>query len=157
MPLPKKPGPPIQAKAKSIPQAKGVIEEGPAGQPPSVATAAADSSAQEALFAEAARLLEGVSLKPMRLGKGWLRTAVAHASDPAYVVDSAERQELEHARVIRVDLASGMTELHVNRYGTLLSSTPCQVIIPAGSLCSWDLLVPGNPKIVSSEGRPRPL
>ena len=33
-----------------------------------------------------------------------------------------------------MDLASGVTELHINKCGTLLSSVPCQVIIPAGYL-----------------------
>ena len=46
----------------------------------------------------------------------------------------AKDQEIGGSRVIRVDLASGMTELHVNRFGTLLSPVPCQVIIPAGYL-----------------------
>ena len=55
------------------------------------------SPAQEALFAEAAKLLKGVSLKPLHvdreswqpaelevneIDKGWLRSAVSHASDP---------------------------------------------------------------------------
>ena len=42
--------------------------------------------------------------------------------------------ELQEANVIKVDLASGVTELHIHRYGTLLSSGPCQVILPAGYL-----------------------
>ena len=92
-------------KTKLVPQPKGVTEEGPVDSHPSLAAAASDSSAQEALFAEAAKLLKGVSLKPLRLGegslgafddfgvedidKGWLRTAVANASGPSYaLVDS---------------------------------------------------------------------
>ena len=43
----------------------------------------------------------------------------------------AKDGELSSSRVIRVDLASGVTELHVNRYGILLEQLPCQVIIPA--------------------------
>ena len=70
-------------------------------------------------------------------------SAVTSASDPLYaLVDSGatnalrpgDPQELRGSRVIRVDLASGATELHVNRYGTLLSTSPCQVILPAGYL-----------------------
>ena len=45
----------------------------------------------------------------------------------------ARDEELRDARVIKVDLASGVTELHINKCG-LLSSHPCQVIIPAGYL-----------------------
>ena len=75
--------------------------------------------------------------------QGWLRSAVSHASDPDFaLVDSgstnalrqAQEGELGGSRVIRVDLASGVTELHVNRFGTLLSQLPCQVIIPADYL-----------------------
>ena len=129
-----------------------------------MAGAKAASAAQEALIAEAAKLLKGVSLKPISvpqngepgsrvcpdgaylvadLDEGWLRSAIVHAADQLYaLVDSgatnalrpAREGELSEARVIRVDLASGGTELHVNRCGTLLSTSPCQVIVPAGYL-----------------------
>ena len=70
-------------------------------------------------------------------------SAISSASDPQYaLVDSgatnalrpAREQELQEAKVIKVDLASGGTELHINKYGTLLSLGPCQVILPAGYL-----------------------
>ena len=70
-------------------------------------------------------------------------SAVATASDPQFaLVDSgatnalrpARDDELKEARVIKVDLASGVTELHINKCGTLLSSAPCQIMIPAGYL-----------------------
>ena len=54
-------------------------------------------------------------------------SAVACASDPLYaLIDSGatnalrpgDRPEIQGARVIRVDLASGVAELHVNKHGT---------------------------------------
>ena len=80
------------------------------------------------------------------IDQGWLLSAVANASDSKYALpDSgttnalrpATLQELELAKKIRVDLASGGTRLHVNQYGTLLSAQVCQVIIPAGYLVQW--------------------
>ena len=65
---------------------------------------------------------------------------MASASDPMYaLVDSgatnalrpAEEGEIPRVRVISLDLASGATRLHVNAQGTLLSTGPCQVILPA--------------------------
>ena len=138
-------GPP-NPKTKAIPQAKRVIEECGSGTSTS-------AQAQEALMAEAAKILKDVTLKPLRvegdslgalgLNQGWVMSAIATASDPQFaLVDSgatnalrpAREEELKEARVIKVDLASGVTELHINRHGTLLSSVPCQVIIPAGYL-----------------------
>ncbi|CAE7537698.1 RE1 [Symbiodinium sp. CCMP2592] len=103
---------------------------------------------QEALIAEAAKLLKGVTLKPLRieddgLDLTWLRSALTSASDPMFcLVDSgatnalrpASDQELKGAKSIRVDLASGVTDLRVNDYGTLLHGGPCQVILPANYL-----------------------
>ena len=140
--IPKVPPPP--PKAKGAPQAKSLVED----ERPAATSSVGSSQAQEALMAEAAKLLKNVSLKPMRveepmLDKGWLMSAVATASDQQFaLVDSgatnalrpARDEELKEARVIKVDLASGVTELHINKCGTLLSSSPCQVIIPAGYL-----------------------
>ena len=106
------------------------------------------------MFAEATKLLKGVSLKPLQvpsegvlsgfgIDRGWLMSAVANASDPLYApVDSgatnalrpADPIEVAESQVIRVDLASGGTQLHINKHGTLLSEAACQVIIPAGYL-----------------------
>ena len=120
---------------------------------------------QKALMEEAAKLLKGVSLKPLRLAgegqraeslgalgidHGWLVSAVASASDPHYaLIDSgatnalrpAEPHELESSQVIKVDLASGATELHINSQGTLLSTSPCQVIVPAGYLIQMGFVI----------------
>ena len=99
------------------------------------------------MIAEAAKLLKGVSLKPLAVGDvaglgidaGWLRSAKINAADQLFaLVDSGDTKalrparegELAEAQVIKVDLASGMTELQ----GTLLSASPCQVIVPAGYL-----------------------
>ena len=90
---------------------------------------------------------------PAELGisQGWLMSVVASVSDPmfAFLVDSgatnalrqAEEGELSQSRVINVDLARGATRLHANAHGatrlhanahgTLLSSGPCQMILPA--------------------------
>ena len=54
-------------KAKSVPQAKGITEETLGDSSASAAASAASSGAQEALFAEAAKLLKNVSQKPLRL------------------------------------------------------------------------------------------
>ena len=42
--------------------------------------------------------------------------------------------EADHRKVIRVDLASGGTELRINDFGTLLHKGDCQVILPASYL-----------------------
>ena len=151
------------AKAKSGPQAKGIVEDPGSSTSADCAVASAATGTKEALIAEAAKLLKGVSLKPVqvqveRLGglypaslsapdlgidEGWLRSAVISAADQLFaLVDSgatnalrpAGEGEVHDAKMIRVDLASGGTELHVNRFGTLLSTSPCQVIVPAGYL-----------------------
>ena len=143
-------------KGKSAPQAKGIV--GDVGAEASSSSAIGEVEAHKVLMEEAANLLKGVSLKPLRLAsedpevcsvasfgidRGWLLNAVMSASDPHYaLIDSgatnalrpAEPQELEGSQVIKVDLASGATELHVNGQGTLLSTARCQVIIPAGYL-----------------------
>ena len=102
---------------------------------------------QEALVAEATRLLKGVSLRVLRVEDevdlAWIRSAITSASNPDFcLVDSgatnalrpASDQELGTCRVIHVDLASGGTELMINDSGTLLHSGPCQVILPANYL-----------------------
>ena len=157
-PVPKKPS---LAKAKGAPVVKGMVEDSGA---PSASSGSgnqgvdAGSQVQEALLAEAAKILKGVSLKACKLPKwdlateeepgtgldlGWLVSAVASASDPTYaLVDSgatnalrqAKEGEISAARVIQVDLASGAAELHISRHGTLLSLSLCQVILPAGYL-----------------------
>ena len=126
-------------------------EDAPADGPAASTSQGMATQAQEALFAEAAKLLKGVALKPLcaeevevsHIDQSWLRSAVASASDPKFaLVDSgatnalrpAKEGELGGSRVIRVDLASGATSFHVNRCGTLLSQLACQVIIPAGYL-----------------------
>ena len=161
-------GPPVP-KAKAGFQVKGVQEDSGEKGALEGAQTSGTSSASEALMAEAAKLLKGISLKPLRtesegasaslsysgdlcINQGWLLSAVASASDPLFaLVDSgatnalrqAEEGEILQARVIRVDLASGATELHVNEFGTLLSTKPCQVILPAcylvqlGYVISW--------------------
>ena len=130
---------------------------------------------------EAAKLLKGVSLKPLRLASGdpemrslgalgidygWLVSAVMSASDPHYaLIDSgatnalrqAESHELQSSQVIKVDLASGATELHVNEQGTLLSASPCQVILPAGYLVQMGFAITwkkGNCVIKRRDQRP---
>ena len=131
-----------------MPQTKSVTEDSGAEASSSIST-----PAQEALIAEAAKILKGVALKPLSVSedlleaaafdRGWLMGAISSASDPQYaLVDSgatnalrsAREEELLEAKVIKVDLASGGTELHINKHGTLLSSGPCQVILPAGYL-----------------------
>ena len=70
--------------------------------------------AQEALLAEAAKLLKGVVLQPIRVengwepcggleavqvDQGWLRSAVENASDPSYaLVDSGATNALRPAK-----------------------------------------------------------
>ena len=117
--------PKSKAKAKSGAQAKGITEEGgPKAEPPSAGAASqAGVSAplsQESLVAEAAKLLKGVSLKPVHISPeqvdsvdpSWLLSAVTSVSDCGYaLVDSgatnalrpAESIELGVCRVIRVD------------------------------------------------------
>ena len=156
-PPPKDQGQP-KAKAKSAPLLKGVTEDASTEEGTAGGSQGSSQQAQEALLAEAAKLLKGVVLKPVRVenggeiygcleavqvDQGWLRSAVENASDPRYaLVDSgatnalrpARAGELGGSRVIQVDLASGTTELHVNKYGTLLSPKAGQIIIPAGYL-----------------------
>ena len=147
-------------KPKASPQAKGIIDEsGLAGSAAeSSGSSGVSTTAQGALLAEATKLLKNVSIKHLEINpavgsvdildelginKGWLMSAVAHASDPQFaLIDSgatnalrpAEGTEIAGAREISVDLASGVTNLHIDRYGTLLSTSPCQVILPAGYL-----------------------
>ena len=148
-------GSPSRPKAGA--QAKGVTEEpaSTSGGVNTVTTSDDSARAQETLIAEAAKLLKGVTLKPVRIDtdegtlqewgidRGWLMSAVASASDPNYtLIDSgatnalrpSKADELESAQLIKVDLASGSSQLHVNRFGTLLSEQPCQIILPAGYL-----------------------
>ena len=166
--------PPPKAKAKVGPVLKGVVEDGGIEPSTPASGSSATGSSQDALFAEAAKLLNQVSLKPIRLDdpllgidQGWLRTAVLNASDPNYaLVDSgatnglrqASEQELGDSRVIRVDLASGTTELHVNRFGTLLSPRPCQVIVPAGYLVQLGYAIAWRKKgCYIQKGKSKPL
>ena len=90
-------------------------------------------------------MLKGVSLKPLsvEVDESWIRSALASASNPDYcLIDSgatnalrpAVEEELREGRAIRVDLASGVTELRINNHGTLLHAGPCQVILPASYL-----------------------
>ena len=140
-----------KAKAKAGAQAKGITEESSRAEASAVnavssvvGTSPAPSPAS--LVAEAAKLLKGVSIRALgvdELDLSWVCSALTSVSDTAYcLVDSgatnalrpADRMELDACRVIKVDLASGTTELRVNDYGTLLHSGACQVIIPAAYL-----------------------
>ena len=109
---------------------------------------------QEQLLAEAAKLLKGVTLKPVRvedndvnsdveIDGSWLVSAITSASDARYaLVDSgatnalrpACEEELNEGKRIKVDLASGEATLSMNKWGTLLHDGMCQVILPAGYL-----------------------
>ena len=97
---------------------------------------------REALLAETAKILKGVSLKPLKVLEGdwdegelhvteeWLFSAISGVSDQRYaLVDSgatnalrqAEPGELLESKRIRVELASGVADLHVTSQGTLLT------------------------------------
>ena len=152
----------LKGKPKAAAQAKGVTEDvsGSGNEPSGVtvnAATASSSTGPETLIAEAAKLLKGVSIKPLRLESqpvmtgrvdlscvdaSWL-LSVTGVSDCSYaLVDSgatnalrpAEDSELRAGRVIRVDLASGTAELRINDFGTLLHAGQCQVILPAAYL-----------------------
>ena len=161
-----KPGSPNRPKSAPQAQAKGVTEEasssGNGGGSPG---SGQDSSvkAQEALLAEAAKILKGVSLKHLSvdegedslqqygIDKGWLISARNSASDGDYaLVDSgatnalrpASSQELEAATKIKVDLAAGGTHLHINEHGTLskcsaLSGNPAGWLPCAVGFCHY--------------------
>ena len=100
-----------KVKPKAAAQAKGVTEEvgrkpDLGSENPGVASASAGSGSgvsQEALLAEAAKLLKGVSLKPLRVEEGmidtsWLRSALVSASDPSFcLVDSGATNALRPA------------------------------------------------------------
>ena len=82
-------------KAKAGAQAKGITEEpgqATVASAGSGTAAAPANSTPEALVAEAAKLLKGVSLKPLHLGdvdELWIRSALASASNPDYcLIDS---------------------------------------------------------------------
>ena len=144
--------PAVKSKAKAkAGVSKGVIEESPKGEAPasvpsSGGGASASPTSPEALVAEAAKLLKGVSLKPIRLEDvdlSWVNSALTSAADPDYcLIDSgatnalrpAKPEELLECRKIRVDLASGEAELCINNQGTLLHGGGCQVILPANYL-----------------------
>ena len=148
-----------KVKAKASPQAKGITEDGSGGSEAarsvsSSASPGSSGSSQDALLAEAAKLLKNVTLKPVRIegdeyplvselgiDSSWLLSAITSASDVGYaLIDSgatnalrpAAAGELEQGKTIKVDLASGAATLRINDFGTLLHSGPCQVIIPAG-------------------------
>ena len=147
-----------KAKAKPAAQAKGIIEEAGSGmeaaRPATSGTGQAAGPNSQELIAEAAKLLKNVSLKPVRvqsrgldsdveIDSSWLLSAISGPADKSFaLIDSgatnalrpASECELSGGRVIKVDLASGVTELRINECGTLLHSGPCQVIIPAGYL-----------------------
>ena len=80
VPPPRDQAPP-KAKAKSAPLLKGVSEDAPTEGASASSTPSGAMQAQEALFAEAAKLLKGVTLKPLRLeddraleeGEGWFK------------------------------------------------------------------------------------
>ena len=156
-PEPKKPA--AKPKPKAGPQAKGITEDSSGGAASTQGNGSGNSSApaQQELLAEAQKLLKGISLKAIHvrdplethgIDRAWLLSAVVNASptsasDMSYaLVDSGATNGLREARpgewdktqAIKVDLASGVAELHVNSHGTLLSPTACQVIIPAGWL-----------------------
>ncbi|CAE7208375.1 TY5A, partial [Symbiodinium necroappetens] len=125
-------------------RAKGITEDADSKSPSAGSANATVSSAspipsQEALVAEATKLLKGVALRAIGVGDdpdwSWIRSALASASNPEYcLIDSgatnalhpAEAEELRAGKVIRVDLASGTTELRINEFGTLLHGGQCQ-------------------------------
>ena len=159
-PEPKKPA--AKPKPKAGTQAKGISEDvqGSSGAQVGQGNGSGNSSVpgQQELLAEAQKLLKGISLKAVHvrdpleaygIDKAWLLSAVVNASSPTSasdvsyaLVDSGATNGLREARAgewentqsIKVDLASGVAELHVNGQGTLLSPSDCQVIIPAGWL-----------------------
>ena len=135
--------------AKAGAQAKGITEDTSQATVASAGAGGAGTpgvSSPEALVAEAAKILKGVSLKPLHLrdlDESWILSALTSASNPDYcLIDSgatnalrpAGEEELSGSRVIRVDLASGVTDLRINPHGTLLHVGPCQVILPANYL-----------------------
>ena len=93
--------------------------------------------------------VKGPRFLELGIDEAWLRSAIVNdnAADQLFaLVDSgatnavrqAKEGELREAKVIQVDLASGGTELHVNRWSTLLGASPCQVTAPAKYLgLSW--------------------
>ncbi|CAE7895136.1 GIP [Symbiodinium microadriaticum] len=133
-------------------QAEGITEDADlksqsAGSANATISSASTIPSQEALVAEATKLLKGVALRAIGVGDdpdwSWIRSALASASNPEYcLIDSgatnalrpAEAEELRAGKVIRVDLASGTTELRINEFGTLLHGGQCQVILPASYL-----------------------
>ncbi|OLP92179.1 putative transposon protein [Symbiodinium microadriaticum] len=132
-------------------KAKGITEETPSGSAGGRGLegsgAGSSPGSKEALFAEAAKLLQGASAKAIKVGdwnidEAWLCSAMNASSVEYALIDSgatnalryAYGDELKEAKSIRVDLASGVTELHVNEFGTLLSPVDCQLILPAGYL-----------------------
>ncbi|CAE7605438.1 TY5A [Symbiodinium sp. CCMP2592] len=140
------------AQVKGVSEDTASADQGSAGV--SVGSAAS-ASLKDELVAEATRLLKGVSLKAIRIGdptslkecginQAWLQSVIQSASDQQWaLIDSGatnglrpvvDDTELGDARAITVDLASGVTQLHINTYGTLLTEGPSQVIIPAGYL-----------------------
>ena len=139
-----------KAKAKASVQTKGVVEDGNSrnqvGASAASGTSPGGGLTHEALVAEAAKLLKGVSLRAARvddLDVSWIRSALSSASDPEYcLIDSgatnalrpASAAELHGCRIIHVDLASGGTDLRINSHGTLLHAGHCQVILPANYL-----------------------
>ena len=136
-------------KPKVAPQAKGITEDSMPGA--SEGSGEAGTEAREALMAEAARLLKGVCLSRSGAGRTGHRSGTLHALRPA------QSDELGRSKVIKVDLASGVAELHVNRQGTLLSAAPCQVILPAGYLVQMGYSITwkkGNCVVKKKGGRP---
>ncbi|CAE7377945.1 TY4B-J [Symbiodinium microadriaticum] len=132
-------------------RAKGITEETPSGSAGARGSegsgVGSSPGSKEALFAEAAKLLQGASAKAIKVGdwsidEAWLCSAMNASSVEYVLIDSgatnalryAGGDELREAKSIRVDLASGVTELHVNEFGTLLSPVDCQLILPAGYL-----------------------
>ena len=135
------------AKALATPPnpPKGVTEDTPGTVGRDSATSVGGDF-RETLFAEAAKILKGVSLKPLKVLEGewdegelhvteeWLFSAISGVSDQRYaLVDSgatnalrqAEPGELVESKRIRVELASGVADLHVTNQGTLLTEKEC--------------------------------
>ena len=150
-PGPKNPEPKGRPKSHPQTQAKGITEETPSGSAGARGSegsgVGSSPGSKEALFAEAAKLLQGASAKAIKVGdwsidEAWLCSAMNASSVEYVLIDSgatnalryAGGDELREAKSIRVDLASGVTELHVNEFGTLLSPVDCQLILPAGYL-----------------------
>eukprot|EP00439_Symbiodinium_sp_Y106_P041339 s742_g5.t1 len=113
----------VASAAKAGAQAKGITEETASASVASASAVSGSTSATpspEALVAEAAKLLKGVALKPLRVevDESWIRSALASASNPDYcLIDSGKAgaqakgitEETASASVASASAVSGST------------------------------------------------